>query len=152
MIYRLGDILKFKYGKNQKKVECVNGNYYMMKFKYSIARLYNLFPYIGNGDYNFSAHVTIKNYKKGCFNWFWPSCLNTIGYIESRTYYENNTMYGSAECRHYLYIDKKFSTYIRYQSQYGQVGFFRPNYCILSCEVNINNCRNIIDATYNCCN
>lgn len=130
------------------QVKYVNGNYYMMTLTYNIARLYNLFGLVGNGDYNFCAHLTIKNYKKGCFNYFWLSRLNTIGSIESYTTYENNTMYGSDECWHNFIINKKFSTYIKYQSKSKYVGFFRPYYYISYYNIDISNGRNSIELSY----
>ncbi|MBR1563821.1 MAG: hypothetical protein IJ650_00585 [Paludibacteraceae bacterium] len=130
--------------KSYRDINYIYDNWYMMTINYKMARLYNLFG--SGGDYNLCAHLTIKNYKKGCFNKYWLSRHDTNGEVYSETYIETNSMQGYANKQHYFYIDSKFATYIRYKSANVFVGFFRPYYEINYIHVSLTNGRNIIDA------
>lgn len=130
------------------QINYVNGNYYKMTIKYNIARLYNLFHLVENGDYNFSAHLTIKNYKKGCFNSFWLSRLNTYGIAETLTYVE--TYHDNPNIKHTFNINSRFATYIRYKSRFVTVYYFRPDYSIIGVHFDIDNGRNhfVVGSSY----
>ena len=138
------NMLRSSTQKSYKDINYIYGNWYMMTINYKMTRLYNLF--VSGGDYNLCANLTIKNYKKGCFNKYWLSRHDTNGEVFSETYIETNSMQGYANKQHYFYIDSKFATYIRYKSANVFVGFFRPYYEISYIHVSLTNGRNIIDA------
>ncbi len=126
----------------------INNKSYRMTLRYKVARLYNLIYQLG-GDHILSAHLTIKNYKKGCLNKYWLSRQYTQGVIKTKTNIEvnhfNNPFVLSEDVPHRFDFSNTFATYIRYQSKYVDSRILRPDYYIFDYDIFVETDKNVID-------